>query len=214
MLAYPWTRQSCQRLTFSLVIVIHAGAVFVPFWPHFLVVVVLSVGPPSLAVNRVKAAPDQTISCWSWAPLMNWGEGSGWGHQVTKKLSHTYTETQKHTNTQIQKHTNAHQWIGGRGRGRGRRVTKKLSHTFIFLSPQHSIEWTPPSSKTSCIEPISELNHMDILIERTCAKGQTGIQKAKYNTNSSQGRVFIGAKMSIIWTPAWNRVSTVFRIWT
>ena len=51
--------------------------IWVSFWPHFLVVVVLSVGLPSLAVNQqAKAAPDQTISRWSWSLLMNWGEGS------------------------------------------------------------------------------------------------------------------------------------------
>ena len=49
-------------------------------------------GAPSMAVNRAKAtSADQTISWWSWAPLMNWGEGSAMGHQVTKKLSHTWT---------------------------------------------------------------------------------------------------------------------------
>ena len=49
-------------------------------------------GAPSMAVNQAKAtSADQTISWWSWAPLMNWGEGSAMGHRVTKKLSHTWT---------------------------------------------------------------------------------------------------------------------------
>ena len=49
-------------------------------------------GAPSMAVNQAKAtSADQTISWWSWDPLMNWGEGSAMGHRVTKKLSHTWT---------------------------------------------------------------------------------------------------------------------------
>ena len=60
------------------------SCIWASFWPHFLVVVVLSVGLPSLAVNQqAKAAPDQTISRWSWSLLMNWGEGSP-GHEETQ----------------------------------------------------------------------------------------------------------------------------------